>query len=305
MTVVILTDIDVAGQLSLLWRGLNAFTPFKARYICLKQTYLDYQTDIVPQKGMEAEIAEIITQADFFIFGRALIDFPFYSIASRLNRNNHLVIVYGSEARTQPEHYCYMWLRKDLMTVSNYDYSCAANLGFSAQHIPPMYNPDEIPPKQAPNDGIVRIAHTPTNRAVKQTDVFLKACEELRSEGLPVQPLLIEGKPWKECLQIKRQAEIMYDQMAIGCYGFGAIESWAMEQAVLGRLNHWVRSFWPQAPVLDVTPETLKATIKQLVEDPNLLKLAQKDGKAHARKHHEWRKVIPRWEHLIRWVHER
>lgn len=305
MTILILTDIDVAGQLSLLWRGLNAFTPFKARYVCLKQTYLDYPTEILASPDKQQEIAEAVASADFFIFGRTLFDFPFALIAPRLNRNNHLVIVYGSEARQQPEQYCYMWLRKDLMVVSNYDYTCAAGLGFSAQHIPPMYSPEEIPPKQPPPDGVTRIVHTPTNRQIKQTDVFLKAVEELKAEGLAVEPLLIEGKPWKECLQVKRQAEIMYDQMALGCYGFGAIESWAMEQAVLGRLNHWVRSFWPQAPVIDVTPETLKATIKQLVEDPNLLKLAQKDGKAHARKYHDWRRVIPRWEHLLRHVQER
>jgi len=219
MTILILTDIDVASQLSLLWRGLNAFTPFKARYVCLKQTYLDYQTDILASPDRQQEISEAVASADFFIFGRTLFDFPFAPIAPKLNRNNHLVVVYGTEARQHPEHYCYMWLRKDLMIVGNYDYTCAAGLGFSAQHIPPMYNPDEIPPKQAPPDGVIRIAHTPTSRQVKGTEFFLKAVEELKKEGLPVEPILVEGKPWKECLQLKRQAEIMYDQMSLGCYG--------------------------------------------------------------------------------------
>jgi hypothetical protein len=304
MNVVVMTDIDIAGQLSYLWRGLNRFTPFKTRYICLQKTYLDYPTDIVPMQGMEQEISDAIDTAEFFIFGRTIYDLPFHPFGDRLNRNNHLVVCYGSETRLMPEKYLYKYLRDDLMIVTSIDYTSSSRVGFSAQHMPIMYNPEDIPEKKPPNDGKIRISHTPTNRQIKQTDLFLKAAEELKKE-YPIETVLIEGKPWKECLQLKRQAEINYEQMAIGSYGMAAVESWAMEQAVIGRLNNWVRSIHPDAPIIDATPETLKARLESLLKREDFLREAQVKGKKFAKEVHDWRKVIRQWEHLIKFTMER
>jgi len=304
VNVLIITDIDIAGQFYYLYRGLNTFTPFKARYICLQRTYLDYPTDIVPAEGMEQQISDVIDTSEFFIFGRSLYDFPFHPFGDRLVRNNHLVWVLGSEARLFAPKFLFEWLRRDMMIVSNIDYTCSSNIGFSAQHIPIMVNLEDIPEKQAPPDGVTRICHTPTSRAIKQTEVFLKAVEGLKGK-YQVETVLVEGKPWRECLQLKRSAEIMYDQMAIGSYGFGAVESWAMKQAVVGRLSNWVRSIQPDAPMIDATPETLEERLESLLKREDFLREVQVNGRKYVEEAHDWRKVIRRWEFLIKWVLER
>jgi len=304
VNVLIITDIDVACQFYYLYRGLNAFTPFKARYISLQKTYLNYPTDITPAKGMEQEISDLIDACDFFIFGRGFYEFRFHPFNNRLNRNNHLVWVLGSEARLFASRFLYAWLRRDTMIVSNIDYSCSSNIGFSVQHLPIMINPEEIPEKQPPQDGKIRIAHTPTNRQLKQTDIFLKAVESLEKK-YPVEAVLVEGKPWRECLQLKRTAEIVYDQMARGSYGMSAVESMVMKQAVVGRLNNWVRSIHPDCPVIDATPETLKARLESLLKREDLLRETQAKGRRFAEKVHDWKRVIRRWEFLIKWVLER
>jgi hypothetical protein len=81
------------------------------------------------------------------------------------------------------------------------------------------------------DDGILRIAHAPTNRAVKSTEAFLAAAAQLGRE-LPVEVILVERQSWAACLEAKAVADIYFDQVALG-YGNNAIEAWGMGQAVI------------------------------------------------------------------------
>lgn len=82
-----------------------------------------------------------------------------------------------------------------------------------------------------PDDGVLRIAHAPTNRAVKSTDAFLAAAKRLGRE-LPVEVILVERQPWDLCLRLKARADIYFDQVGLG-YGNNAIEAWGMGQPVI------------------------------------------------------------------------
>lgn len=75
-------------------------------------------------------------------------------------------------------------------------------------------------------DRPLRIGHCPTNRALKSTAAFLAAAERLNEE-MPVQVVLVEGKPWAEVLPIKATFDVYFDQTAYG-YGQNSIEAWAM-----------------------------------------------------------------------------
>lgn len=76
------------------------------------------------------------------------------------------------------------------------------------------------------DDGTLRIAHAPTNRAVKSTDAFLVAVGRLAAET-PVEVLLIEGRTWAVCLAAKASADVYFDQVILG-YGASAVEAWGM-----------------------------------------------------------------------------
>lgn len=75
-------------------------------------------------------------------------------------------------------------------------------------------------------DRPIRIGHAPTDRAIKSTAAFLKACEKLADEH-PVEVVLIEGKTWAECLALKGTCDVYFDQVLLG-YGNNAIEAWGM-----------------------------------------------------------------------------
>lgn len=79
--------------------------------------------------------------------------------------------------------------------------------------------------------GAIRIGHAPTNRRIKSTDAFLAACDKLGQE-VPIQVVLIEKKPWRECLELKSTCHIYFDQVLLG-YGNNAIEAWGMGLPVI------------------------------------------------------------------------
>jgi hypothetical protein len=77
-----------------------------------------------------------------------------------------------------------------------------------------------------------RIAHSPTNRAIKGTDAFLSAIATLREEGLDVEAVLIEGMEHGEALKLKATCDATFDSFWLGIQGAG-LEAAAMGQAVL------------------------------------------------------------------------
>ena len=76
------------------------------------------------------------------------------------------------------------------------------------------------------DDGVLRIGHAPTDRAIKSTDAVLAACAKLGRE-LPVEVVLIERQSWQRCLEQKARVDIFVDQVLLG-YGNNAVEAWGM-----------------------------------------------------------------------------
>ena len=78
-----------------------------------------------------------------------------------------------------------------------------------------------------------RIAHSPTRREIKGTQAFLDAVQWLRdTEGLRVEPVLIEGRTHGEALVIKASCDATFDSFWLGMQGSG-IEAAAMGQPVI------------------------------------------------------------------------
>lgn len=72
------------------------------------------------------------------------------------------------------------------------------------------------------------IAHSPSSRKKKGTDIFLKACDILKDKGIKFEVNLIENLQHLDCLDEKSDAVIVFDQINAGSYGNSAVESMAM-----------------------------------------------------------------------------
>jgi hypothetical protein len=146
-----------------------------------------------------------------------------------------------------------------------------------------------------PDDGKIRIAHAPTDRAIKGTDHFLAAVERI-AQRYPVEAVLIERKPWRECLRLKATADIYYDQMILG-YGCNTIEAWGLGLPVVaGAESPVVRARmvkeWGRFPFVSATPRTLEARLTELVRSVELRREWAAIGLEHAQRFHAAEKVV-------------
>ena len=311
MNITIISPLDIAHQCSLMWQGLNEYTKHKCRYILLKESYLGYAADMLYEKVEPYEIIDVLANTDFFLFTTQLTNFPFYELSGKLHRRNHLVMTYGSEVRMNSANYLISWLRNDLMIVTSHDYTQSSPVGFSAQHIPISIDFREVPERQPHGDDVIRVFHSPTAPKLKNTDLFLQSMEALtkkfkrKKAEFTVETVLVEGKPWKVCMEEKSRCDIVYDQFAIGSYGMGTVESWAMSLPVLGRANYWLRSFHPDLPILDVNADSLKQRLEHLITEANVREEAGRQGRLFCEQNHDLSVNIRKLEYLIRHVMER
>ena len=81
--------------------------------------------------------------------------------------------------------------------------------------------------------GKLRVAHSPTRRAIKGTQAFLDACVYVTEHmGIQVEPVLIEHMEHGEGLQVKASCDAVFDSFWLGMQGSG-LEGAAMGLPVL------------------------------------------------------------------------
>jgi hypothetical protein len=146
--------------------------------------------------------------------------------------------------------------------------------------------------------GLIRVAHAPTDRAVKSTEAFISAMSSLKSRGFPVEMVLIERQTWAETMQTKaKSAEILVDQLNLG-YGCNAIEAWALGIPVIGAVNahpdwraHMQARFGLEEsptglPMLETDENGLEKAIATLVMSEAARFAWATIGRAHVERHH-------------------
>jgi glycosyltransferase involved in cell wall biosynthesis len=115
--------------------------------------------------------------------------------------------------------------------------------------------------------GTLRVAHAPTDRAVKGTAVVLAAVQQLQGEGLDVQLDLIEGVANEACLARKGRADVVVDQLALG-YGVNAVEAWGMGLPVIAGVadpdvHRRMLSCWGRLPFALAGPDNLVDVLRE------------------------------------------
>lgn len=150
-----------------------------------------------------------------------------------------------------------------------------------------------------PSDNVLRIAHAPTDRGIKGTEAFLVAMDRL-AKRYPVEPVLIEGVPWAECLRLKATADVFFDQPNLG-YGCNAVEAWAMGIPVVAGVSDpairaGMAERWDGLPFVEAGERTLYAALKGLIESPEMRREWAARGTAHVERWHGDARVVPMLE---------
>lgn len=168
--------------------------------------------------------------------------------------------------------------------------------------LPAPYDLDFLASLRRPvEDGVLRIGHAPTNRAVKSTEPFLAAAARLGRE-LPVAIVLIEGQSWWDCLKLKATCDVYFDQVILG-YGNNAIEAWGMGIPVVAgaqpdTLTEMERRFG-SLPFALADEGSIYKALKGLA-DPGVRAWWQRRGLQHVREWHDETRVVSQLQDIYR-----
>jgi hypothetical protein len=144
-------------------------------------------------------------------------------------------------------------------------------------------------PVEAPDDGVIRVVHSPNHRHYKGTRFLVEAVDRLRDEGLPLELVLIEGMPNDEAHRSYEHSDIVADQFLIGAYALFAIEGMALGKPVLCYLNERFLPHhpeWAACPILNTTPDTIVDNLRLLVLDADLRRELGRRGPAYVEANH-------------------
>lgn len=168
--------------------------------------------------------------------------------------------------------------------------------------LPAPYDLDFLASLRHPvEDGVLRIGHAPTNRAVKSTEAFLAAAAKLGRE-LPVAVVLIEGRSWWDCLKLKATCDVYFDQVRLG-YGNNAIESWGMGIPVVagaqpGTLAEYERRFG-STPFAVADEGSIYQALQGLA-DPGVRQWWRRRGLEHVQQWHAEKRVVGQLQSVYR-----
>lgn len=117
-----------------------------------------------------------------------------------------------------------------------------------------------------------RVAHSPSKRHLKGTEVFLAVCATLQQGGVAVEPVLIEGKAHSEALRMKASCDACFDSFWLGIQCSG-LEAAAMGLPVVagdGAVADHYRDLLGQVPYTYANDAAaLAQALERLATDPD------------------------------------
>ena len=217
-----------------------------------------------------------------------------YCLLDKRRRKPLLMHQHGSIFRSDPRRHLHLAKRHNAeVAVSTVDLLKPAPDAMT--WLPTAYNIDELRAIRAAHrradDGVIRIAHAPTNREVKSTDALMAAVDALKADGLPIELDVIEDQPWSECLRRKAAADVYFDQVQLG-YGCNAVEAWGMGMPVIAGAQPWTLNRMrieygsDDLPFYEATEQTIADALRALVISADARAEYTARGTAHVERFH-------------------
>lgn len=306
MNILIATDLDNGGQMHTLYRALNKYTVHTARLITFKETYLNYETDVVDP--CLDEVNTLVEWADFYILGEVLKPRMYTQpIIDKMTLSNSIIRAGGSLARKGPLGYTQGKFAQIMKTGAYHDWTIARQLGVMGTTVN-MYEFNEWPEerKQDVKDPI-RLVFSGTALKTKSehSGIYMDAWKELSKmyDSDEVEFVTISGLSWQESLKIKSKCNICFDQVKIGAYANSAIEGMYYHMPTFCFVSGWCMTIHPDVPVIPYTSvdDIVNAT-KKMIDEPDTLQKIGEAGHRYVVDMHSAEKAIKRWESLIEFV---
>ncbi|MBP6409890.1 MAG: glycosyltransferase [Pseudarcicella sp.] len=136
------------------------------------------------------------------------------------------------------------------------------------------------------------IVHTPTAAITKGSNIILPIIEELK-QNYDFDFILLNGLPREEVHRIVQDCDIFLDQIMLGSHGVATCEAMAMGKPTVCYIMPAVfeAGLPKESPIVNANPDTLKATLIELITNASLRKEIGVKSRQYIEKYHDADKI--------------
>ncbi|MGE4297988.1 MAG: glycosyltransferase [Desulfovibrionaceae bacterium] len=280
MRIAMIAINDPAGTAITFANAINRLTPHTCRLITKELRYnfafeKDLHLETLPAEQWD-EVEAVLAGSDIFHFHMTADEDlelgPFkprdFMRGKRLVHHHHG----HPDFRGNPEKYQakYRALGRDRLLVSTPDLLHKLPGATWMPNMVPLKDPLYLPmPGKRPTP--VRVAHSPTRKDLKNTDLFMEVMARVGAPG-KAETVMIENTEHRQCLRQKRGCHILFDHLQ-GYFGVSSLEALSQGLAVVAGLDDWnqacVRTFaqTDHLPWVISSPDSLERDMRRLVAD--------------------------------------
>ncbi len=121
------------------------------------------------------------------------------------------------------------------------------------------------PTQPAPQNGVLRIFHAPTDEGKKGTIHLRAAINALVAKGAPVELVTASGER-ADLVRAASGCHVAVDQVTSGVYGTTGAEMMALGLPVIARIDARARAIYPEdLPVISADPDSLPGVLEGLI----------------------------------------
>ncbi|WDP93216.1 MAG: glycosyltransferase [Desulfobacter sp.] len=280
-----IAENDPAGMGIAFTNAINRYTDHQCRLITVQDRYgIDFGKDIhLPDIHDDDfdEVADLLEHSDIIHFHMLRDEHSHlgplvirdYIKGKKIIHHHHGHPDYLINAQRFNDKYRKLGRR---VIVSTPDLLHVADDAVWVPNLVPINDPPYLPRYETclKNDRI-RVCQAPTRKFDKHTDEFGRVLTRLQASHPQVEPVIIERKGRRECLDIKRKCHIVFDHMR-GWFGISSLESLSQGKPVIAGLDEWnigcIKEFTgaDRLPWVVARNETeLEIQLEQLVSEPD------------------------------------
>lgn len=155
-----------------------------------------------------------------------------------------------------------------------------------AVYLPKLVDTDTIAASPMVRGRRPVVAHAPSRRATKGTDLVLAGLDRLREDGVEFDLDLIENVTNTEAIARMGRADIVVEKLLGGDAGVSALETMALGRVAVARIREEVLNQHPAMPVVSADPDTFVDVMRDLLGDPDRQAKLGQQGRAYVEQEH-------------------
>jgi hypothetical protein len=320
--IAIVSDYNIAGQPTYMMRAINKYTPHRARAIIVQDDFMQFDRDVILRNGGSTDLSreaveeavEILSEADFFVFGRGVFSLGSWDANKHLTPKNCFVQLYGSELRYNGAMFSEYANRTGIPVVTSDDMTMNSKLkAFQFYHLGDyftdygdMRSNERISCRDRRERGkkIIITGGSGTS-GIKGYDALAEVVSELAiGEGYPVEFRVIEKMNHAQALREKEKGHICFASL-FGGWGISGVESMWLGQPVLAAVDPFLLSLYPDQPAIAVDRSNLKDEIRRLIDLPGYRSSFVTRSIRFANEHFQNSEIIKRYSYIIDYIRGR